>query len=64
MRLQGLAGLAEGVAAGITGVVTAPMQGYSSGSGVLGGIGRGLLGAVGLPVRCAAARRIHKPVAA
>lgn len=48
---QGLAGLAEGVAAGITGVVRAPMQGYSSGSGVLGGIGRGLLGAVGLPVR-------------
>ncbi|KAL4436856.1 hypothetical protein ABPG75_003995 [Micractinium tetrahymenae] len=47
---QGLAGLAEGVAAGITGVVRAPLQGYSSGSGVLGGIGRGLLGAVGLPV--------------
>lgn len=27
------------------------LQGYSSGSGVLGGIARGLLGAVGLPVR-------------
>ena len=48
---QGVASLAGGVAAGLTGVVRAPMQGYSSGSGVLGGIGRGLLGAVGLPVR-------------
>ena len=48
---QGVASLAEGVAAGLTGMVRAPLQGYSSGSGVLGGLGRGLLGAVGLPVR-------------
>ena len=47
---QGLAGLAGGVAAGMTAVVRAPMQSYSSGSGMLGGIGRGLLGAVGLPM--------------
>lgn len=53
---QGVASLAEGVAAGLTGVVRAPLQGYSSGSGVLGGIGRGLLGAVGLPVRCGCGR--------
>lgn len=55
---QGLAGLAEGVGAGLAGVVRAPLEGYSSGSGLLGGIGRGLLGAVGLPVRWAAAAAV------
>ena len=43
-------------AVGLPRVPTRPphprLQGYSSGSGVLGGIGCSLLGAVGLPVRC------------
>ena len=38
------------MAAGFAAVVEAPIQGYSTGSGVLSGLGRGLLGAIGLPV--------------
>lgn len=47
---RGLAGLAGGLAGGVTAVVRAPLQSYSAGGGVLGGIGRGLLGTVALPV--------------
>ncbi|KAK9829132.1 hypothetical protein WJX72_004063 [[Myrmecia] bisecta] len=47
---SGLYGLYGGVTAGVTGIVRAPMDGYSDGSGVLLGLGRGLLGAVGLPL--------------
>ncbi|KAL0034546.1 hypothetical protein WJX79_007807 [Trebouxia sp. C0005] len=47
---QGLRGLVGGVAAGVTGVVRAPLQGYNDGTGLVAGVGRGLLGVVGLPL--------------
>ncbi|KAK9810692.1 hypothetical protein WJX73_010837 [Symbiochloris irregularis] len=47
---RGLTGLAGSLAAGVSGIVAAPVAAYNDGSGVLVGTGRGLLGAVGLPL--------------
>lgn len=49
---QGLQGLAGGFSSGVTGLYRSPMEGYSTGrkGGLAMGLGRGLLGVVGLPL--------------
>ncbi|GBG81181.1 hypothetical protein CBR_g31856 [Chara braunii] len=48
----GLAGLGQGIARGVSGVVTAPLKGAArgGGSGLILGVGKGLLGAIAGPV--------------